>query len=59
MDTVVRSWSLGGEMVSALAQNARDVGLIPAVGTLFPISLTPTTVGICHVTPLVDRISRA
>ena len=28
---------------STLAQNARDVGSIPALGTIFPIFVTPTT----------------
>ena len=31
------------EMVSALTQNARDVSSIPALGTMFPIFITPTT----------------
>ena len=30
-------------MVSTLAQNARDMGLIPALGELFPIVTTPMT----------------
>ena len=41
----VTSGSLAGEMVSTLAQNARDLGLIPAVGTLFSIFITPKTLG--------------
>ena len=28
---------------NALARNARDVGLSPAIGTVFPILITPTT----------------
>ena len=39
---MVRSGSLCGVMV-ALAQNARDVGLSPALGTIFPIFITPLT----------------
>ena len=34
---VVTLRSLGGGMVSTLAQNARDVGLIAALGVIFPI----------------------
>ena len=30
-------------MVTILAQNARDVSLIPALGKMFPIFITPTT----------------
>ena len=30
-------------MVSTVAWNARDVGSIPALGTIFPIFITPTT----------------
>ena len=29
---------------STQAQNARDMGLIPALGKIFPIFITPTTV---------------
>ena len=29
---------------STLAQNVRDVGSIPALGTIFPISVTPTPI---------------
>ena len=36
---VVKSWSLYGVMISTLAQNARDVHLIPALGQIFPIFL--------------------
>ena len=35
MDRMVTSGSLGGEMVSILAQNARDVGSIPTLGAIF------------------------
>ena len=41
--SIVTSGSLGGDMVSILAQNAWDVGSIPAFGTIFPIFITPTT----------------
>ena len=34
---MVTSWCNG----SALAQNARDVALSPALGTIFPIFITP------------------
>ena len=39
----VTSWSLGGVRVCTLTQNARDLALIPALGTLFPIFITPMT----------------
>ena len=38
---VVRSGSLGGVMISALAWNAREVGSIPALSTIFPIFIIP------------------
>ena len=31
-------------MVSTLAWDARDVGLIPALAVIFPISITPMTI---------------
>ena len=34
---------LGGVMVSTLALNARDVHLIPTLGAIFPIFITPMT----------------
>ena len=37
--------SLGDEMVSTLAQNARDVGLITALGAIFSIFVTPHATG--------------
>ena len=40
---VVTSGSLGGVMVRTLAWNARDVGSIPALGTIFRIFITFTT----------------
>ena len=40
---VLTSGSLGGVIVSTLARNARDVGSIPALGTIFPIFITPMT----------------
>ena len=43
MGRVVTSGSLGGVMFRTLAQNARDVGLIPTLGAIFPIFITPTT----------------
>ena len=33
---------------STLARNARDVGLIPVLSTIFPIFITPTTVSFMH-----------
>ena len=39
----VGTWgSLGGVMVTTLAQNARDVGSIPVLGTIFQNVITPT-----------------
>ena len=43
MGIVVTSGSLHGVMVSTLAQNARDVGSVPALGTIFPIFIKPMT----------------
>ena len=40
---MVTSGSLYGVMVSTLAQNARDVDLIPTLGAIFPIFITSTT----------------
>ena len=40
---MVTAGSLDGLMVSTLARNARDVGSIPALGTIFPIFITPMT----------------
>ena len=40
---MVISGSLGGVLLSTLAWNARDVGSIPGLGTVFPIFITPTT----------------
>ena len=40
---MVISGSLGGEMVSTLAWNARDVCSIPTVGTIFPMFITSMT----------------
>ena len=37
--------SLGGVMISTLGQNVRDVGLIPALGTIFPIFITAMPLG--------------
>ena len=38
------SGSLCGVMVSILAWNARDMGAIPSLGTIFTIFITPTTI---------------
>ena len=40
---VVTSGSRCGGFGSTLAWNARDVALIPALGTIIPIFITPTT----------------
>ena len=46
MGIVVTSWSLHGGMVEwgTLARNVSDVGLITALGTIFPIFITPVTI---------------
>ena len=41
---VVTSGNLYGVMVRIQAQNARDVGSLPALGTIFPIFITPMTI---------------
>ena len=46
MVTVMTSESVGGVMVSTLAQNERDVSLITALGAIFPIFITPTTMAV-------------
>ena len=43
MGSMMISGNLGGVMVSTLARNARHVDSIPALGTIFPIFITPTT----------------
>ena len=44
---VIRSGSLGGVMVSTLARNARDMGLIASLGAIFSIFYHPHNIG-CH-----------
>ena len=41
--SVVTAGNLGGVMVITLAWKVRDVDSIPALETIFPISITPTT----------------
>ena len=43
MGTVVTLKSLGDVMVSTLIQYAREVHLIPTLGTIFPIFIRLTT----------------
>ena len=38
---MLKAGLLGGVMFSILAQNVRDVGMIPALGTIFPNFITP------------------
>ena len=40
---VMTSGSLGGVMVSTLAQNSKDARSVSALGTVFPIFITPMT----------------
>ena len=42
LDRVVTSGNIGGVVVSTLVWNARSVGVIPALGTIIPIFITPT-----------------
>ena len=39
--TVMASRSLGGVMVSTQTQNGRDMDLIPVVGAILPLVITP------------------
>ena len=55
MYMVVMSRNLGGVIVSTLACDIRDVGLVPTVGALFPVFITPTTVAIFSY-PLVLQV---
>ena len=48
MGSVLTQGWLGSVIVSTLIQNAREVGTIPALGTVFPIFITPMTLG-CRV----------
>ena len=43
LDRVVTSGSLGGVMISTLGWNTRDMGSIPALGTVFPMFITSMT----------------
>ena len=43
VDRVVTLWSLGGILVSILAHNARDMGSIPVLDTIFYIFITSIT----------------
>ena len=43
VDVVVTSRKPMRCKVSTLVRTARDVGLIPTLGTIFPIFITPTT----------------
>ena len=42
-DRVMTSGSLCGVVVGTLARNVRDMDLIPALGEIFPISITSMT----------------
>ena len=44
MGIIVTSGTLGGVLVSTLAWSAIYVGSIPALGAMFPIFITPTTI---------------
>ena len=46
MRIAATSGSLTGVIISTQAQNTRDVGSTPAVGAIFPIFITPTTLAI-------------
>ena len=49
MCSTVTSGSLGDEMVSSLAQNARDMGSILLLGIVFPIFITRILYKVCAV----------
>ena len=54
----MKSESLHGIMVAYWAGMTRDVGSIPALGTIFPIFITPTTASLeekASVIPLAQR----
>ena len=55
MDSMVTWEGLGGEIISTLAQNARDVGSIPTLGIIFPIFITPMT--LVAVTMILYKVS--
>ena len=46
---MVTSGSIGGVMVNTLAQNARGVGSIHTLGTIFPIFITLIIIYICNI----------
>ena len=46
VDKVDTLGSLDGVMVSTLAQNVRDVGLIPPLCAILPIVITTTTIAL-------------
>ena len=48
----VTSGSLNGVAFNVLAQNARDMHTIPTLGSIFHISITPTTIR--TLTPVAD-----
>ena len=48
--------SLGGVIVSIRAWNARDVGLIPALGNIFPIFITPLTKKLLVMTMILYKL---
>ena len=54
MDSMVTSGSLGGVIVIVMARDARDVGSIHILGTIFPITITPTTIPLhaCKISSL-------
>ena len=43
LDSVTTSGSIGDVMLSTLVSDERDVVSIPALGAMFPIFITPTT----------------
>ena len=56
MGIVMTSGSLGCIMFSTLAQNARDVDSIPALGIVLPIFITPTRIP--SLTYKIEGLSR-
>ena len=56
MGTVVTSGSLGDVTVSSPAQNAKDVCLIPTLGAIFSIFITPVTIFCCLLIVVVNIV---
>ena len=56
LNRVATSGTIGGVMVSILAQNTTDVGLIPALGTIFPIFITPLSMKLVVMISILNKL---